>query len=372
MQFDDATMSVAGNALTLVAKPNSTAVVDAVAVLDTSAVVLSSGTVTLDASTFGSILGYVGGNARETITGGTQADVFTYSTSAYLAGTDVIKGGSGADTLVLSEAAAKTITAAQLAGVSSVGTINLDGVDGNNTAAIKITLSAAVATAMAESNALTVRSLNATGAIDDTGKINIDASAVGSDVALTLTGGLGADTIKGGAGADTISGGTVGGTVGGGADTLTGGGGKDIFILTTSAATVDTITDMDFGTSSTTVDQIKVVLSYNGGFDLVSTDAIVADSDVVVLTTQAYADVAAVDVAVEALSALLTGLNADKIIVWQDTLGNVHITQAIGGDGANAGADGGDEFTLTDLGILSGVTITGVKGLIDIGDFIGA
>jgi Ca2+-binding RTX toxin-like protein len=366
MQFDDATMSVAGNALTLVAKPNSTAVAGVVAVLDTSAVVLSSGTVTLDASTFGSILGYVGGNAKETITGGTQADVFTYSTSAYLAGTDVIKGGTGADVLVLSEVAAKTITAAQLVGVSSVGTINLDGVDGNNTAAIKITLSAAVATAMAESDALTVRSINASAAVDDTGKITVDGSTVGSDVALTLTGALGIDTLSGGAGADQISGGAA-------KDVLTGNGGKDTFnFVATATATTDTIKDFDAGTSTTTVDTFKVTLAaatWATGATIItaSSGAAANDSRVVLLDTASYANLAAAE---DAAAALHTADgNADYLFIWQDSLGNVHVSYD--GDQATdaAGTEAAGTTGLLDLAILQGVTITGLAANLNYADF---
>ena len=80
--------------------------------------------------------------------------------------------------------------------------------------------------------------------------MSIDASGVTDTSALTLTGGDAADTVKGGAGADIITGGK-------GADTLTGGGGNDTF---KSVATngIDKITDMNFGTSTTTADVINI------------------------------------------------------------------------------------------------------------------
>lgn len=206
LTIDDATLSAAGNALTLAVKDNDLAVTTTAADINAGSVVLSNGTITLDGTGFDSILKYTGGNAKENITGGTAADVFTYATTAYLSANDVIKGGAGGDTIVFSQSSAdKTITAAQLAGVQSVGTINLDGVDGANTNKTTITLSAAVATAMAESGTLTIKSVNAAGAADDTGAIKVDGTLVGTDVGLVISGALGADTLIGGAGNDVIT-----------------------------------------------------------------------------------------------------------------------------------------------------------------------
>jgi hypothetical protein len=377
LSVDDATVSVANNDLTFfVSDATAAANAGAIAAFDASAVVLSNGAITLDASGFGSIVSYQGGNAAETITGGNVADVFAYATESYLSSSDALNGGDGADTLAFTGTGEKTITADQMTGVQSVGTINLDGVDGANSNTIKLTLDAATATAMAESNALAVNSINASGAVDDTGKITIDGSAVSSDVALTLTGGLGKDTIKGGAGNDVISGGTVGGTVGGSADTLTGGAGKDDFVLTKDATSVDTITDFDFGakTGVTTVDQLKITgLSFTANdFDTVgkTSDGYSADVDVYVFNEATYADTSELDSALESLSTAVTGANKDLLLLWQDSLGTVHFSQAVGADGANNAADGGDEYTVTDLAKLSDLTVTGIADLVDTGDFI--
>ena len=104
--------------------------------------------------------------------------------------------------------------------------------------------------ANAASNALAISTADRRYSFDG---VVLLSSAVTSTVALSITGGTGADTLKGGAGADVISGGN-------GADTLTGGGGKDDFNFDATGANADTITDLNLGTSATTgtVDQLDI------------------------------------------------------------------------------------------------------------------
>ena len=104
-------------------------------------------------------------------------------------------------------------------------------------------------------NLATVNAGTSSGAVT----VNATASTVaitataGSGI-FTFTGGTGADNISGGNGADFLTGGNGADTISGGAaidnitgglgkDSLTGGSGADVFILGTTQASVDTITD---------------------------------------------------------------------------------------------------------------------------------
>jgi Ca2+-binding RTX toxin-like protein len=285
---------------------------------------------------------------------GTVADTFTFATTAYLSANDSINGGNGADTLILSEAAAKTITAAQLSGLSSIGAINLDGVTAANSGAISITLSAAVATSMAESGALSVYSLNASSAIDDTGTITIDASTVGSDVALTLSGAGAADTITGGAGNDIITGNA-------GNDSLTGGTGNDTFVL--NLTSTDTITDFNFGTSTTSVDILKIAglgaAAVTEGAVVGTSSSAAGDYGVLVLTAASYGSAAAAAIAANLIDNSTT---EELIIVYQDSLGKVQVAYD-----PSSSVDGGNEVNIATL---TGISIASVASLINAGDFI--
>ena len=157
--------------------------------------------------------------------------------------------------------------------------------------------------------------------------VTMIGSALGAN---TLTGGAGADAITGGAGIDIIAG--LGGAdvvVGGGGvdqitflqettvgDTLTGGAGADAFIqsVTTAATTIATIiTDFDFGTGSTKVDDLELsdafLTGLTGVTDVVDTGTsstaggvvvqvtadgqTVTDADLVVITNATYASTTA-------------------------------------------------------------------------------
>ena len=76
------------------------------------------------------------------------------------------------------------------------------------------------------------------------------------------------------------------------------------------------------------------------------------------------------DTAYEARSTAKTGASNDVIVLWQDTIGLVHVSEATGADGANNNADGGDEYTLTDLFTVSGTDIATVAGLLNTTDFV--
>ena len=378
LTFNDVLASSIGAGTLNLSVTDSTAAanVGADVTIDASGVLLTTTKVNLTGSANVQYVYNVGG-ATENVTLNAQVDTVKVANVGYLSATDSIDGGAGSDTLTLNYGATSSTTVAfntaNMTGVKGFETINLDGVTGVGTGAITATITDAFAVANQDvsTNKLTVtRSQLGSATTDDTGTTKIDASAVTS-VLLSISGGSGADTIIGGAVADTLTGGI-------GNDSLTGGSGNDTFKLVASSNGVDTITDMNFGTSSTSVDKLDLsalVLSFTQGstgtFDTVTSisAAYAASTDVLLLNTTTYADITAVDSAIETWSTAANATNRDLVVVWQDTLGNLHVAAAVGGSGASA-ADDGDEYTTTDYFILSGLTISGVSSLINTGDFI--
>jgi Ca2+-binding RTX toxin-like protein len=339
--------------------------------VDASGVLLSSTKVNFTGSAAVQYVYKVGG-ATDNAVFGAQDDLVQVSNVGYLAAADSLDGGAGSDTLALNYGAtsstAVTLDLTTRTGIKGFETLNLDGVNGNGSGALTVTVSDAfaVANAATSTNTFTIgRTQLGSTTLDDTGTTRITASSVTS-TKLGLGGAGGADTIIGGALADTITG-------NGGNDSLTGGAGNDSFVATASMG-IDTITDFDFGTSTTTVDSLNLAarsLSFTSNdFDTVGlvSAGYVADVDVYIFNTASYADVAALDTALETLSTAADGSNKDLILVWQDSLGSVHVSQAVGA--AGGGGDAGDEYSVTDLFILSGLTITGVSSLVNIGDFV--
>lgn len=341
----------------------------------------SSLTVTVDGSsqTGAGALNYTAGLAKDNYTGTLNGDIVTVTDYLKLSAADKFNGGAGADTVQVnidggaSLATLKMLTAAQLSGFKSFNVLNIDDATATY---IGVTLDNTFVDANASANALTVAATDGTTAFN--GFAKIDASAVTTTVALTLTGGSDADTILGGAGADEITGGA-------GADSLTGGAGKDDFHVSNSAATSDKITDFNFGEltgTNTTIDQIQIEADYLGGasgaqaaaaldtsVDTVTTvtagvTGIDNTTDVAVFTAVTYADAAALEVAIEGLdSAVVT---QDFFAIYQDNFGNVRIAIAE----SDGSADSANDYTVTDAFVLTGVTITGIASLIDTGDFI--
>ena len=177
--------------------------------------------------------------------------------------------------------------------------------------------------------------------------VTMIGSALGAN---TLTGGAGADAITGGAGIDIIAG--LGGAdvvVGGGGvdqitflqettvgDTLTGGAGADAFIqsVTTAATTIATIiTDFDFGTGSTKVDDLELsdafLTGLTGVTDVVDTGTsstaggvvvqvtadgqTVTDADLVVITNATYATTTALLAGLDTAGASTVTYSAETV-----------------------------------------------------------
>lgn len=360
--INDGTVSQAGGSLRLAFLTGTTGA----NTVDASGVFVSTSSVRFD-DLAGLATTYNASNARDTANMGDGNDIVVLANSAFLSANDVLAGGAGSDTLRFAQAANSTITTAQLTGVTGFETFEVKTGGAGNYA---LTLTDAVVGAQVATGATFTVSRNA--GDTDTATLKVDGSAVTSSYNLTLTGqsdATAAQTLVGGGGDDVITGGAAN-------DSLTGGAGNDDFVAFNDGTTngVDTITDFNFGTSTTTVDQLKIVGSWKADFDVVATDATAfdADQDVLIISSRSFATLADVDTFFEARSTENSGLGADKIIIWQDSLGGLQVARAIGGNGANAGADNGDEYTVTNLFTLSGLTVVGVASLINTGDFISA
>jgi Ca2+-binding RTX toxin-like protein len=359
--LNDGVISAAGGNLTLAITGSTGAnIINASGVLGSTNIVTFNDTTTLGTT-------YSMGNGRDVINMSAGTDAITLTNYAYLGSSDVINGGAGTDTITMTNdtAATNTLSAAQLGALSNVEVVTVNHGTDTNLVNVVATLNDTIVGA----NVVQGATFSFNRDTNEDGTLKLTASDVTSLYNLSFAAGDGADTFIGGAGADTLSGEA-------GADSLTGGAGKDdfVFVATASLIGIDAITDMDFGTSTTTVDQLNVagVTSFNGTFDTVNIDstAFNIDEDVLVVTSQAFTGVTAVDTFMEARSTAQTAINGDKIIVWQDTLGAVHTAVAVGAIGADATADEADEYVTTDLATLSGLTISSIASLIDTGDFI--
>jgi hypothetical protein len=336
--------------------------------VNASGVLGSTNTVTFtDTASLGTT--YSIGNGNDVISMGAGTDAITVTNNAYLGAGDAINGGAGTDTITLTNdtAATNTLSAAQLGALSNTEVITVDHATDTNLVNYVAVLNDTIVGA----NQVQGGTFTFNRGVAEDGTLKITASDVTSLYNLSFAAGDGADTFIGGAGADTLSGES-------GADVLTGGAGKDDFLfITGSIIGVDTITDMDFGTSTTTVDQLDIsaITIFNGNaFDtkVIDSTAYNVDEDVIVITSQAFTNVAAVDTFYEGrATAVITGTNLDKVLVWQDTLGTVHVARAVGADGGNNNADAGDEYTTADLATFTGLNIADISTLIDIGDFVG-
>jgi len=357
---DNAVAQLNGGAVSVTRANGTTAVI-----VIASAVNSSSATITVDGSsqTAAGAMNYTIGLAKDVYTGTKNVDTVTVTDDLMLAATDSFSGGAGADILQVNvnggatAAASVSLTTAQMIGVESFSVIQIDDASTNNF--FGITIDDAFVQRNALSSALSISARDTGGTVSDA-SVTIDASAVTSTAVITLNGGTKADTLKGGAGADEFLGLA-------GIDTMTGGGGKDDFKINT-VNTMNIITDFNFGTSSTTVDQLDLsgnsTVSYTGGFDIVSlaaSDTHTSDTDVVVLDAATYATSAAAEDAAHAYTNG-TGAGTDLIVIWQDSFGVVTVSVDTD-DNIDAGG-------LLPVAQLTGLSIQDIKANIDVADFI--
>ena len=285
----------------------------------------STSVVTVDGSsqTLAGALNYTVGLAQDIYTGTINADTVTVTDYQKLASTDSLNGGAGADTLNINidggatAATIKTLTAEQLSGVKSFNTINVDDATATY---IGITLDDTFVDNNAASNALSIVGIDTTGGTATTAFLTIDASAVTSTVALTLTGGSADDTLKGGAGDDIINGGA-------GSDKadLSAGGADQVqvdqvtanpvaitgFTLRGNSAVAPT--DMDTLQLDDAVFVGVAGLTASTGYTELTSTGTLADSAVTVITTTGYANYDAM------FTATTAGGNAAGIVVFYNT-----------------------------------------------------
>ena len=365
-----------GSTITVNANSNRAHEINASGVLNNTATV----NLTAADAVAGTTITYTVGNAIENLVFNLADGEVSVGNSAFLGATDIVTGGSALGDRIqyqsdLTTTLDTTAVSHSMLGVTGVETLSINTTDATATADYVLTLgdTFVAANARTDNNTFTVVRDNG-----DTGDTDVDGSAVTSAYLLSITGGTAIDDITGGAGNDTLIGGPgadniVGGagndeiTGGTGADALTGGLGSDDFNAATPGANgLDTISDFNWGTTvtgSTTVDQLDLSLQLGiaalPDVDLLSTGAVDGNTEVFILDDAAYASSATAEDAVVG-HATATG---EGIVIWQDTLGGVHLSR----DAAmQTDATGFTE----DLFIFSGVSLGDIKTLIDTGDFI--
>jgi len=373
--INDGVVSTAGGAITLAFLTGLTGA----NTVDASAVLSSNSTVTFT-DLDGLATTYSVGNGKDILSLGDGNDSIVISNAAYLGSTDTLDGGSGSDTLTFTNdtAATNTITAAQLANVKGVETFTINHATDGNLVNYVFTLNDAFV-----GNQINVGgtfTINKDAAED--GTLKVIATDLTSNYNLSLTGADGVDTLTGGAGNDTLSGGVNDSDI----DSITGGLGNDTFVVDSSKSAADVITDINFGTSTTSVDLISVTalvaasnLVWDGAGNAFSAGVIgktsvlgetgtLADlTTVVMLDNATYGTLAAAETALEALA--VGNVNQDVLFFWQDTLGNSHLSLGIEDNGAG---DDGDDFTVTDLVKLTGVSISTIVTNFNISDIVAA
>lgn len=191
-----------------------------------------------------------------------------------LVATAVINGGTGTNTLTVTGAADLTLGAVTniniIANAGNTVSINDTAIHGS---AIVITGTGAITVTDIDANAVDLSNLgfSSTAAMTLNATANLDATALGTNTAFTLTGSSNVDNITGNAGNDVIIGGggidvltgnagndTIQGDAGGdtivggdgndhltggeGGDAITGGNGLDTIVLTETTAAADTVT----------------------------------------------------------------------------------------------------------------------------------
>jgi len=268
------------------------------------------------------------------VSGNDGNDAFVFGST--LNSLDTVDGGIGTNTLTYTDAGLGT---AELTHVTNIQTITV----GNTATNVAVTTTDSL---VAAGKSLAFSALSLT-----TGTLNFNGSAE-TNGTFSITGGNAADTIVGGAGADTIIGGT-------GADNLTGGAGNDVFRFAfgssgTTTTTVDTITDLNLGTSvagglADTIDLPAAVTTVAAGYTP-------AGGTLTGTTFANAATVADFDAAVTALTSTSASSGAAALF-------------NIGGQTFLVVETGVDHTTFsatTDLAI----NVTGVVGTLDASDFV--
>jgi Ca2+-binding RTX toxin-like protein len=221
-------------------------------------------------------------SAIENLVGGKGNDAFIGTSGANVidggAGNDTLTGGAGADTLKGSDGNDLFIIAA--VGDHAIGETIAGG---EGTDELRFTL-ATEGTLTLQSGVTGIERIvigtgtGATATTTGTRAINLNASAISSDVSITgnaganvLIGGLGHDTLTGGAGNDMLSGGPGNDMINGrsGLDTLDGGEGSDLYFV---ALLTDRAAAEIRDTGATGTDELRLAATSAGTLTLFSGD----------------------------------------------------------------------------------------------------
>ncbi len=277
------------------------------------------------------------GAGLDTLLGSGAKDTFRFA-GVDLAG-DTVNGGADFDTLIISSA--DVVTAADLALVSSIDQINL------NTGGISLMLDNAVAAANA--GVLVV--------FASSGNDTIDASAVTSTRAISVTAGAGSDTLRGGTGNDAFRFSAADLTA---ADTVVGGGGAGIDAI--NFQTAGTVTAASLA-GVLGIERLALAVGTNS---VTLTDALVSTANGAAMTIYTNSGDDTVD------GSALTGTNRLEIYTGfgNDTLrggaGNDIFRFSVDGlDGSDlvAGGAGFDQLNLSNAGALTAAKLAGVSGI---------
>ncbi len=277
------------------------------------------------------------GAGLDTLLGTAGNDTFRFA-GADLAG-DTVNGGAGYDNLVISTA--DVLSEADLALVSNIDQITL------NVAGSSLTLDNAVAAANAGVLAV----------FGSTGNDTVDASAVTTTRAISVTANAGNDTLRGGTGNDVFRFNAVDLTA---ADTVAGGGGIGIDAI--NFQTAGTITAANLAAVSG-IERIALAAGTNA---ITLTDALLntASSNAMTVFTNSGDDT--VD------GSALTGANKLEIYtgLGNDTLrggagADIFRFSVAGLDGSDvvAGGAGFDQLNISTAGALTAAKLAGVSGI---------
>ena len=260
-------------------------------------VTLNTGTtaalINVSAMTTPITLNVTGTNTAQTqsITGGTGADTFNFGllslggTQDSLNGLDVVAGGTGSDTIFVSNSlgAVAAVLDLNTGFVTSVENITLGTASG-----LATTGADTIGLTINDITLTTVQTVNISAAaitdVTDVVTITNNVTTLTGGTTFSITGGAGADVLNGSVFADTINGGGGGDSIigGTGADSLTGAGGNDIFAQSLTSSTnlvMDTVSDFTTGVDVIQINVGTTTTTTNNVYDFTNKGAVTTNAD---------------------------------------------------------------------------------------------
>jgi hypothetical protein len=189
-----------------------------------------------------------GGGGTDTLTGGTQTDIFYFGENLQFGANDTVDGGAGTDQLGLRGNYTIVFGANQIVGIENIGLVSAQD---TRFGALGSTFNYNLT--MNDANVASGVLMTVDGAALRGGETLTFNGSAETNGLFRIFGGQGNDTITTGAGADIIQGGR-------GADDMTGGGGADTFryitTLDSTGAAMDEILDFAPGTDKIDLSRI--------------------------------------------------------------------------------------------------------------------